>query len=170
MLKFDKENPIRSKCILRTLTKIYDNNLSSANEDYEEQEDNLLAPQLAITNRFLYQAFGKDYRAVSEICKSLEDSVAVQLVSESKLLYPIYPSKSMVIATNLLNSMFDTVLKEMGISIAKQKQFFTFMGEAFQFQTHRVVCTTDFVTTKGYINSCFPTKNPSPAIMEQPFF
>lgn len=139
-------------------------------ENPEVFQGALLAPKLAITTRFLYQAFNGNAKEVANICKTINNMVVVQLCGKSKLLQPIYHSKSMVIATNLLNAFFDDVLSSMGIPSTQHEAIFKRLCEEIPHHVSNARSNNACGTIKGYIFKCFPLQDPMETISKQKYF
>ncbi len=164
VFNFNWKFPLSTKCELPLL----DEPAEPVSEDEEERE--ILAPQLALTKRFLYQAFKGHSAELADICSSLGTAVRMQLTSKASLLQPCYPSKSMVIATNLLACLFEVLFNEMGIGSSKHSVVLQNMAQPKSFILGNIKCGGTKKTIVGYINTCFPLENVNPIIAKQPFY
>ncbi len=102
-------------------------------EDVGADEDELYATctQLAVTPRVFYRAFGgKQYNNVLKACYGLSSTARLLISTKSSFFAPLYNSKSMVIACNILNMMFMEMFDFMGIQSEQQADFFSKLQDA----------------------------------------
>lgn len=166
---FNWKSPLKTKCEL----PLFETN-SNRNETIDEDEDakDIMAPQLALTRRFLYQAFKFRAAEVAEVCESLGTAVRLQTTSKQDLFQPLYPSKSMMMAASLLNSLFETLLNSMKVSVRHHKAVFEAMTQDKEFTLGNVKCSKAKRVLTRYLETCFPMDDSllAKVIKEQTFY
>lgn len=165
VFQFNWENPSNSFCDLPLLS-------TSCKEPVDEEEDstNILAPQLALTRRFLYQAFKFNANQIMPLCVSLEAAVQLQTTSKHLLFQPLYPSKSMVIAASLLNNAFLAFFNAFGVRQSKQREMFQLMCQKDPFSMKNVKCSPAKRVLPRFITNLFPLSGASSELLQQPFY
>lgn len=127
VLSFDSVSPLNTQTDLPLVV---------SNAD----EDDSVSRRLALTRRAFYRAFGSDqYEEAMDVGVNYSKVADLFFVGRSKLLRPLYPSKSMVMASNLLNNLFETLFTHMRIPLERHEEFFEAMcnvqppfGEQFE--------------------------------------
>ncbi len=132
ILAYNPEQPRLTRTTLPRLHVVF-HRVVLDYEDVDGTEDGIVAQstQLAVTRRLFYRAFGgKQYDNILKACHSLNATAQLLMPTNSSFFSPLYGSKSMVIACNILNAMLSEVLTYIGIRSEQQASFFEAMRES----------------------------------------
>ncbi len=103
VFSFDSEHPLETIVNLPQLVT-------------DDESDRQISRNLVLTRRVFYRAFGGElYEEAMDVAINYSKAADLFFVARSSLVRPLYPSKSMIIAANLLNMLFDTLLSHMHI-------------------------------------------------------
>ena len=113
VFSFDSEHPLETVVNLPLLV-----------EDDVDESDGQISRNLALTRRVFYRAFGGEvYEEAMDVAINYSKAADLFFVSRSSLLQPLYPSKSMIIAANILNVLFETLFSHMHIPHNKHADY-----------------------------------------------
>jgi hypothetical protein len=172
VFKFNCLEPIKSSC---TITR-YHKKPEEANFEPEEDENDAapLAEELVLTGRFFYQAFGKLSNEAMEVCQNLSSAVKLQMISPNSLLEPMYESRSMVIAANLLNEVFQTIFSVIGLDKKNYQMLFALLCQEKKFKGGCVVVEEQEHPKQlgELVRQWFPMseENAAQGVINQPFY
>ncbi len=115
VFSFDHENPLQT----------FVNLANVGGADPSDEEDQQVSQSLALTRRVFYRSFGSElYEQAMDVAINYSKAAALFFVGRSSLIQPLYPSKSMVIASNLLSMLFKTLFTHMHIPDSKHSGLF----------------------------------------------
>ncbi len=164
IFSFNWQQPLKTKCELPLLEsrKVLD--------DEEEDARDILAPQLGLTKRFLYQAFGLNGNQLADISAALSTGVKLHAEAKNNLFQPLYRSKSMILAANLLNILFETCFEAMTLRQSKYSVAMKQLVQQKRFMLGEIKCSDHKTTIARFIKGCFPLEDPSESVKDKPFY
>lgn len=110
MLQYNNANPMETKVFLPPATTA--------------SEEPFMATQLALSRRCFRRAFGSVSSEFLRIFQSYSSILQLFLMPRNSFFTPLYPSKSHVMAANLLNAFFSDLFRAMDIDDDEHLQLF----------------------------------------------
>ncbi len=125
IIQFDAVNPLMTVCklpssVVGAAPKV-ENNVEA---DEDQTMTSITLSQLGLTKRFFYYGLGDLYLSAISACDKISLTGQLLLCDFQGLMLPLYESKSMVMACNLLNAMFTEMFNYCGIPPSDHRSVF----------------------------------------------